>query len=78
MIRRPFFSRNSWPEESGQVTNNTSPCSSNSFRLRYRNELAGTVAAVVRGGQRADEAAIHAVMPVTVAEDDQTRFVALT
>lgn len=27
------------------------------FRLRYRNELAATIAAIVRGGHRCDEAA---------------------
>jgi hypothetical protein len=48
------------------------------FRLRYRNELAAAVAAIVRGGQRADEAAIRALMPATVAGEDQPRFVALT
>ena len=48
------------------------------FRLRYRNELAEAVAAIVRGGQAADEAAIRAVLPVTVAEEDRVRFVTLT
>lgn len=48
------------------------------FRLRYRNELAEAVAAIVCGGQAADEAAIRAVLPVTVAEEDRVRFVTLT
>lgn len=48
------------------------------FRLKYRRELGTTVAAIVRGGQRADEAAIRAVLPATVAEEERTRFVALT
>lgn len=48
------------------------------FRLRYRNALAETVAAIVRGGQHADAASIRAAMPTTVAGEDQSRFVALT
>jgi hypothetical protein len=48
------------------------------FRLRYRNELATTVATIVRGGQAADEAAIRGAVPVGVAEEDRARFVALT
>lgn len=47
------------------------------FRLRYRNELAVAVAAIVRSGQSANEAAVCAVLPATVAEDDRARFVAL-
>jgi hypothetical protein len=48
------------------------------FRLRYRSELAEAVAAIVRGGQRADEAGIRSVMPDAVAEEDRPRFVELT
>lgn len=48
------------------------------FRLRYRNELAEAVAAIVRGGEAADEAAVRSVLPVTVAEEDRARFVTLT
>ena len=47
------------------------------FRLRYRNELAETVRAIVRDGQPAVETAILAIMPTTVAQEDQPRFVAL-
>jgi Fic family protein len=47
------------------------------FRLRYRNELAETVRAIVRDGQPAVETAILAIMPTTVVQEDQPRFVAL-
>ena len=47
------------------------------FRLRYRNELTGAVRAIVRGGQHDNETAIRSIMPGTVAEEDQPRFVAL-
>jgi Fic family protein len=47
------------------------------FRLRYRNELAETVRTIVRDGQPAVETAILAIMPTTVAQEDQPRFVAL-
>lgn len=47
------------------------------FRLRYRNELAETVRTIVRGGQPAVETAILAIMPTTVVQEDQPRFVAL-
>lgn len=48
------------------------------FRLRYRNELAEAVRAIVRGGHPASETAIRASMPATVLLEDQPRFVALT
>jgi hypothetical protein len=48
------------------------------FRLKYRRELTTAVAAIVRGGQAADEAAVRAVLPATVAEEDRARFVTLT
>jgi Fic family protein len=47
------------------------------FRLRYRNELAEAVRAIIRGGHSASETAIQAVMPAMVAPEDQPRFVAL-
>lgn len=47
------------------------------FRLRYRNELAETVRAIVRDGQPAVETAILAIMPTTVVQEDQPRFVEL-
>jgi len=47
------------------------------FRLRYRNELAETVRTIVRGGRPAVETAILAIMPTTVVQADQPRFVAL-
>lgn len=47
------------------------------FRLRYRNELAETVRAIVRDGQPAVETAILTIMPTTVVQEDQPRFVAL-
>ena len=47
------------------------------FRLRYRNELAEAVRAIVRGGQPANEKTIRARMPATVELQDQPRFVAL-
>ncbi len=48
------------------------------FRLRYRNELAEAVRAIVRGGHPASETAIRVSMPATVVLEDQPRFVALT
>lgn len=47
------------------------------FRLRYRNELTDAVRAIVHGGQLANEAAIRSIIPETVAQEDQPRFVAL-
>jgi len=47
------------------------------FRLRYRNELTEAVRAIVHGGRPANEAAIQAIMPATVTQEDQPRFVAL-
>ena len=48
------------------------------FRLRYRNELTDTVRGIVRGGLSVSETAIQAVMPNTIAVEDQLRFVILT
>ncbi len=47
------------------------------FRLRYRNELAEVVRSIVRGGQPESEAALRSILPATVALEDQPRFVAL-
>lgn len=47
------------------------------FRLRYRNELAEVVRAIVRGGQPSDETTLRAIIPSTVTQEDQPRFVAL-
>lgn len=47
------------------------------FRLRYRNELADVVRAIVRGGQKAEEPAIRTAMPQTVTAEDQPGFVKL-
>lgn len=47
------------------------------FRLRYRNELAEVVCAIVRGGLEPDEEVIRTAMPVAVEQEDQPRFVAL-
>lgn len=47
------------------------------FRLRYRQQLTATVAAIIRGGLAVSEASIRSVMPREVLEDDQARFVAL-
>ena len=47
------------------------------FRLRYRNELAEAVRAIVRGGQPASETVLRASMPTTVTPEDQPRFTAL-
>lgn len=46
-------------------------------RLRYRTQLSALVATIVRGGAKADLAAIRAQVPGTVAEADRERFVAL-
>lgn len=48
------------------------------LRLRYRNELTEAVCAIVRGGRPANKTALRAIMPTTVAKEDQPRFVALT
>lgn len=48
------------------------------FRLRYRNELSEVVRTIVRGGQPSSETAIRAIMPKTVAQEDQPRFVELS
>lgn len=47
------------------------------FRLRYRNELAAAVCAIIRGGLSASETTIRATIPTTVAREDQPRFVTL-
>jgi len=47
------------------------------LRLRYRNELAELVRAIVRGGQPANESTMRPIMPKTIAPEDQPRFVAL-
>lgn len=47
------------------------------FRLRYRNELIEAVRTVVRGGLHGNETAIRSIMPETVAQEDQPRFVVL-
>ena len=47
------------------------------FRLRYRNELAGVVQNIVRGGKPANEKTLRRLMPETVLQDDQERFAAL-
>jgi len=47
------------------------------FRLRYRNELTEAVRAIVRSGQHGNETVIRCIMPETVAQEDQPRFVAL-
>lgn len=46
------------------------------FRLRYRNELTEAVRAIVRGGQHGNETVMRSIMPETVAQEDQPRFVA--
>lgn len=47
------------------------------FRLRYRAELTDAVRAIVRGGRPASADAIQAVIPATVADADQVRFLSL-
>ncbi|MEQ1667262.1 MAG: Fic family protein [Sulfuriferula sp.] len=47
------------------------------FRLRYRNELAAAVCAIIRGGLSASETTIRATIPTTVVREDQPRFVTL-
>lgn len=47
------------------------------FRLRYRHTLSDVISRIVRGGSRADEEAIRAVVPRAVADVDRERFVAL-
>ena len=47
------------------------------FRLRYRKELAATVRAIVQGGRDADAASVQALMPPGVAAADHARFVTL-
>jgi hypothetical protein len=47
------------------------------FRLCYRNELTEAVRAIVLGGQPANETAIQAIMPATITQEEQPRFVAL-
>ncbi len=47
------------------------------FRLRYRNELAETVRTIVRSGQTINATTIRTAMPITVTQEDQPRFVEL-
>ena len=47
------------------------------LRLRYRRELSGVVAAIVRGGLVASDAAVRARVPATVQAAEHERFVAL-
>ena len=47
------------------------------FRLRYRNELKETVYAIVRGNLPADDHTLRTVMPASVPQQDQPRFIAL-
>ena len=47
------------------------------FRLRYRQALGEVVAAVVRSGEPASDAAVRARMPAGVPDADQAPFVAL-
>jgi hypothetical protein len=47
------------------------------FRLRYRMALAETVAAIVRAGEPANETTVRPLIPASVAELDQGRFVSL-
>lgn len=47
------------------------------FRLRYRAELAETIRAIVKGGKSLDESAIRSAIPTSVAEPDRERFIAL-
>lgn len=44
------------------------------FRLRYRNELAEAVRVIVRGGLAVSEEVIRGVMPAKVAPEDQAHF----
>ena len=47
------------------------------FRLRYRKELAATVRAIVQVGRDADAAGIQTLMPAGVAAADHARFITL-
>lgn len=47
------------------------------FRLRHRNALSEVMAAVVRGGLSASEAAIRPIVPASVVEADRERFIVL-
>ena len=47
------------------------------FRLRYRKELAAVVCAIVRSGKAINEKTIRSVMPAAVVKADRPRFVAL-
>jgi Fic family protein len=47
------------------------------FRLRYRQALSEIVAAIVRNGEAATDAAIRARMPAAVAEADREHFIEL-
>ena len=47
------------------------------FRLRYRNELAETIRAIVRGGLAVNQQSIRQHLPASLPEADQPRFLAL-
>jgi ribosomal protein L17 len=47
------------------------------FRLRYRNELAEALRGIVRGMGTASDEAVQRVMPASVARGDRGRFIAL-
>ena len=47
------------------------------FRLRYRLELADAVRAIVRGGRKANRATIRKLIPAAVAKADRDRFITL-
>ena len=46
-------------------------------RLRYRNELAEVIRAIVRNGLTADDASILASIPDAVSEEDKQKFIVL-
>ena len=46
-------------------------------RLRYRHQLSGLIAAIVRSGAKADTATLRAQVPDTVAVVDRERFIEL-
>ncbi|WP_229427605.1 Fic family protein [Methylomonas fluvii] len=47
------------------------------FRLRYRNELAEAIRAIVRDGQAADDTSILAGIPDSVSQEDKQKFLNL-
>jgi len=48
-----------------------------SFRLRYRKELADAICTIVRGGKSANEKTIRSAIPAAVVKADRPRFTAL-